>query len=396
MENLKYDGRAKSRPSQSELDWESAVPHSTAELRGHLFEGWYQPKDIVSYPIDSKYYIQNKIDMKSILDELPQFILAQQSKIASGNGLVRSVSCIQEIVHYIEGSGVEARTLSHHCTECDMEPEVAPSQMFLMIEYMILMSVPLHFKNNFECFRDKLKTTMPGSRPQSANRKRKRWVFVPCFCEPEQCFANYKHSMKEGSYIPILVVPAHMYERYLELAQYSHVIMKLPEEVKHSTGYARYWIQKVAKVLRLEVIWVVDDQVKGFYESIPCTRVPLTKSPHTNMWALDKHGVNERLRSFEDVFSHLEGVMDAELGEECGTGILGVSNEVGQQISPFSYDVPYGAVLMNIKELGDTMFHPELHQLEMQVFGCEAVKAGLRVFTSNLFVLLDSGWNLDR
>ena len=34
MENHKYDGRAKSRPSQQELDWEAAVPHSTAELRG--------------------------------------------------------------------------------------------------------------------------------------------------------------------------------------------------------------------------------------------------------------------------------------------------------------------------------------------------------------------------
>ena len=46
-------------------------------------------------------------------------------------------------------------------------------------------------------------------------------------------------------------------------------------------------------------------QVKGFYESIPCTRVPVTKSPNSNIWALDKQGVSERLRSFEDVFSHL-------------------------------------------------------------------------------------------
>ena len=102
---------------------------------------------------------------------------------------------------------------------------------------------------------------------------------------------------------------------------------------------------------------------------------------------------------------------------------------------PYLYNIPLGVVLLNVRNLKEIRYHPELHQIEdqvgnvvliiektnyfillpiqannipnlsrlpkfpnfissvYQVLACEAVKNGQRVFVCNSFVLLDSNWN---
>lgn len=57
-----------------------------------------------------------------------------------------------------------------------------------------------------------------------------------------------------------------------------YVLVRLPVTSNSTTGYTNYWIQLLARKLSLEQIWIVEDQVKSIYKTVPNQQLPIKLS----------------------------------------------------------------------------------------------------------------------
>ena len=386
----------------TDLAWLTARPPAGKGLHGKLFLGWYQPIDLTSYLLPQSLLYNNLVDMKAVIDNIPQFIVSYRQLLAKREGnaspTITNAPTIKDREPHIRNeheqyNDTDSRLLTDTDNNSDLNKGNYPKKLYLMMEYLVEISVPSHLLSHFSLFKDKVQGTSPRSRPQSAARRTKppRWVFTPCHCSPDRCFADISETL--DNYIHVLVVGYDNYRDYVSVCGGSHVIARLPDSPYQTTGYFHYWIQKLAVKLCLHQIWVVDDQVKSFYRTVPGERLPLKK--HGTRWQYDVEAISERLASYSEVMTHLEKVMleDISVNSDSPLTLIGLSNEICAMEEPYHYNIPSGAVLMNLSQVRDITFHPELHQLHFQVFACEAVKAGKRVFVCNSFVLLDASWN---
>jgi len=96
----------------------------------------------------------------------------------------------------------------------------------------------------------------------------------------------------EDSTIRILVVRPFEFDKYVRNHGHRFPVISLPQE-EIGTGYARFWIQKIALRLKLHYIWMIDDSVECFYEYNP--------------QSLPKSYIKQnRRRPFELVFKRIE------------------------------------------------------------------------------------------
>jgi len=423
----------------TQLEWIRAHPPSDEELEGKLFIGWYQTEDITGYKLSGSYRHNHRVDMKSIIDDIPRFIASCREPLR--NKRLSELPEIGKLLQEYQGEDLQHITeilpkLLEDCRaslQTSTTPSITnsprsrsnqntnhgatssnpndsrlltqattsttssePHTLYVMLDYLLEISVPEHLLHHFSTFKNKVHNTSPRSRPQSARSRNKhgsaqRWVFVACHCDVSSCYGNLFHCL--DSLIPVLVVAHEKYEQFVEVCKNSYVVVRLPSCVDKTTGYFNYWIQLIARKLSLEQIWIVDDRVKSFYRAIPNQRLPLVKSG--SMWSYDIPRIRPRLVSFTEVMKHLEDRMEEDemFNATNPMSIIGLSNEICAQTEPYSYNIPIGAILLNLRNLGDLKFHPELHQIDTQVLACEAVKSGQRVFVCNSFVLLDASWD---
>ena len=170
----------------------------------------------------------------------------------------------------------DSRLLTHTCENCSTNRSDSHT-LYVMLEYLLELSVPEHLLHHFSTFKNQVQNTTPRSRPQSAkSRVAIRWVFIPCHCDVSSCYGNLFHCL--DNFIPVLVVANERFEQFTKVCENSYVIARLPPCVDRTTGYFNYWIQLIAKKLSLEQIWIIDDQVQSFYRAVPNQRLPLAKS----------------------------------------------------------------------------------------------------------------------
>lgn len=188
--------------------------------------GWYQTPDITSYRLPKKYQENNKIDMKSIIDNIPSFIISSRSSLyrkleADTDSQIMTITnpprdikddVVNEDDCYRKDDN---RLLSHSCEDCS-ERTSAPHTLYIMLDYLVELSVPAHFLKHFSTFKNKVQSTSPRSRPQSA-RCAQRWIFTPCHCHVTQCYGNFFHTL--DNFIPVLVVAHDKYDEYLEICK---------------------------------------------------------------------------------------------------------------------------------------------------------------------------------
>ncbi|XP_022807894.1 uncharacterized protein LOC111344892 [Stylophora pistillata] len=106
------------------------------------------------------------------------------------------------------------------------------------------------------------------------------WIFHPSHRDdPRKCTLNYHHVMQENgrvaNYVQVVVVRKEKFEDYRSTWGKVLVILQLPNELpscdlgpeEGGIGYARLFIQKIAFSLRLEYIFMIDDNVAMMLEA---------------------------------------------------------------------------------------------------------------------------------
>ena len=231
-------------------------------------EGLYQQDDLRSFTADIPSFIE---DCRASL---------QTSEHPSITNSPRNNTSQNSNHENMNSNANDCRLLTHTCSTCSSHSS-DPHTLYVMLDYLIEISVPDHLLHHFSTFKNKVQNTTPRSRPQSARSRTQRgrsqrWVFVPCHCDVNSCYGNLFHCLDHV--IPVLVVANERYEQITKVCSGSYVIVRLPSCVDKTTGYTNYWIQLIARKLSLEQIWIVDDQVKSFYRAVPNQRLPLARS----------------------------------------------------------------------------------------------------------------------
>ncbi|XP_068762680.1 uncharacterized protein [Montipora capricornis] len=149
------------------------------------------------------------------------------------------------------------------------------------------------------------------------------WIFHPSHRDdPRKCLLNYTHVMKEENRVitcvQVAVVRRRKFQAYKATWGKVLAIFQLPEELpscevgpeEGGIGYARLFIQKIASALKLEYIFVIDDNVAMMSEAVfsSCTQTP------SNAKVLrDDNGVITMERcSFFKPLSHLQKIAEGK------------------------------------------------------------------------------------
>ena len=235
--------------------------------------------------------------MKSIIDDIPHFIMSWRDRLRvktsnpaddevpsitnpPTNGLTTSREEESRDSGCHENS---ARPLTHHCSECRTDDSI-PDTLYFMMDYLVELSVPGHLVHHFKTFRNKVQSSTPRSRPQSARAGTPppRWVFVACHGDVTRCYGNLFHTL--DNFVPVLVVSYEEYGKFVSTCDQWYVVVRLPATPSPlTTGYTHYWIQKLAKKLALDQVWLLDDQVKSFCRAVPHSRLPIRKTGDANI-----------------------------------------------------------------------------------------------------------------
>ena len=223
------------------------------------------------------------------------------------------------------------------------------------------------------------------------------WIFHPSHRDdPRKCLLNYHHVMQDesqvASYLQVAVVRREMFQAYRSAWGKVLAIFQLPDELPNcelgpsegGVGYARLFIQKIAFALRLEYIFVIDDNVALMSEAVFKSDGETTTGQSV---VRDESGVMEMKRcSFLKPLTYLQKIANGKSnppdkkiqyephplkdhpeGQQFplytytgpaklfgdspfkSYGILGLLRSVPISVRPFAKTQVYAAVLLNVK-----------------------------------------------
>ena len=119
------------------------------------------------------------------------------------------------------------------------------------------------------------------------------WIFHPSHRDdPRKCLLNYHHALqnenKEITYFQVAVVRSEKFQDYVSTWGKMLVIFQLPDQLpmegedkdvgpsEGGIGYARRFIQKMASALKLEYVFMLDDNVAVMSEALLSSGEPAT------------------------------------------------------------------------------------------------------------------------
>ena len=260
------------------------------------------------------------------------------------------------------------------------------------------------------------------------------WIFHPSHRDdPRKCLLNYRHVMREenqvASYLQVAVVRREMFQAYKSTWGKVIAIFQLPDELPNcelgpsegGVGYARLFIQKIAFALKLEYIFVIDDNVALMSEAVLRSDEGTTTGQSV---VRDENGVMKMERcSFLRPLTYLQKIAsgkgnppderiqyephplkDHPEGQQFplytytgpaklfgdspfkSYGILGLLRSVPISVRPFAKTQVYAAVLLNVKSTVEKkVFYRPWPCWEDLRFNDDCDKADLWVVKCNRF-----------
>ena len=260
------------------------------------------------------------------------------------------------------------------------------------------------------------------------------WIFHPSHRQdPRKCLLNYHHVMQEenqvASYLQVAVVRSEMFQAYKSTWGKVIAIFQLPDELPNcelgpsegGVGYARLFIQKIAFALKLEYIFVIDDNVALMSEAVLRSDEGTTTGQSV---VRDENGVMKMERcSFLKPLTYLQNIAsgkgnppderiqyephplkDHPEGQQFplytytgpaklfgdspfkSYGILGLLRSVPISVRPFAKTQVYAAVLLNVKSTVEKkVFYRPWPCWEDLRFNDDCDKADLWVVKCNRF-----------
>ena len=260
------------------------------------------------------------------------------------------------------------------------------------------------------------------------------WIFHPSHRDdPRKCLLNYHHVMQEenqvASYLQVAVVRSEMFQAYKSTWGKVIAIFQLPDELPNcelgpsegGVGYARLFIQKIAFALKLEYIFVIDDNVALMSEAVLRSDEGTTTGQSV---VRDENGVMKMERcSFLKPLTYLQKIAsgkgnppderiqyephplkDHPEGQQFplytytgpaklfgdspfkSYGILGLLRSVPISVRPFAKTQVYAAVLLNVKSTVEKkVFYRPWPCWEDLRFNDDCDKADLWVVKCNRF-----------
>ena len=261
------------------------------------------------------------------------------------------------------------------------------------------------------------------------------WIFHPSHRDdPRKCLLNYHHVMQEenqvASYLQVTVVRSEMFQAYKSTWGKVIAIFQLPDELPNcelgpsegGVGYARLFIQKIAFALKLEYVFVIDDNVALMSEAMFRSDEGTTTGQTV---VRDENGVMKMERcSFLKPLTYLQKIANGKgnppheriqyephplknqpegqqfplytytgpaklFGDRPfkSYGILGLLRSVPISVRPFAKTQVYAAVLLNVKSTVEKkVFYRPWPCWEDLRFNDDCDKADLWVVKCNRFL----------
>ncbi|XP_031551716.1 uncharacterized protein LOC116288981 [Actinia tenebrosa] len=304
------------------------------------------------YPVSKKWKQGEKIDLRRVYRDLPTFIQEIKPKETQSDDGQRQNKSLEE-GHYTAKSLPDPSTGT---TNKDFE-----EQNLDVNGDMLKVSVPKHKKTFLE------KSGFTSAERPNLTR---RWIFIPSYMRANCGLFDWSEAgIDEEITIRIIVVRPSQFEEYQKHCGNYLPIISLPDN-KIGVGYARYWIQKIATSLGLKYIWMIDDDVKQFYEVHPKRRRKLKKRYYL------------RRRRFNEVFTKFESIVKANEGNNLvAISPLGFPNLKFKEEEAFVRKPPRAAVFLNLKLINEkgVSYRPQLVRFEDMLFGKECEEKGLKV-----------------
>ena len=268
------------------------------------------------------------------------------------------------------------------------------------------------------------------------------WIFHPSHRDdPRKCLLNYKHVMQEenraASYVQVAVVRSKKFQAYRSTWGKILAIFQLPDELPNcelgpnegGVGYARLFIQKTAFALKLEYVFVIDDNVAVMSKAVFSSDEQAASSANVSR---DDNGVVKMERcSFFKPLSHLQKIAEGkEIPPDCGKqlephplkelldaqqftlysytgpaklfgdkqhesyGVLGLLRSVPRVVRPFNKAQVYAVMLLNVRSTVEKkVFYRPWPCWEDLRFNDDCDKAGLWVVKCNRYHFLKVQYN---
>ena len=265
------------------------------------------------------------------------------------------------------------------------------------------------------------------------------WIFHPSHRDPKKCTLNYQHIMVESGkkvhYIQAVVVQKGNYFAYKQYWGKTHMIIQLPDTLpgcsttaqSGGVGSARLFIQKLAYCLKMEYVFVYDDNVALMSEAefengavkrnehgVMAMKRCTFSRPMLDMQSLvqgrerpvvdhtpyslsdgDKEDSDEdkaKLKEMFDSFPQYSYTGPATVMETLSLteayAVVGLTKSVPKALKPFSKAQVYSAVLLNVKATVESgVFYRPWPCWEDLRFNDDCDKAGLWVLKFNRFKL---------
>ncbi|XP_031571354.1 uncharacterized protein LOC116305557 [Actinia tenebrosa] len=286
------------------------------------------------YPVTEKWKRQHKIDLQKVSSDLPSFIQETKQNETQSDDDQEQEKALKKY-RYI------AKPLPGIMTYKDFEEQ------------------------NLDVNGDMLKVSVPGRKKTFLEE----WIFIPSYMRANCGLFDWSEAgIDEEITIRIIVVRPSEFEEYQKHCGNYLPIISLPDNEK-GVGYARYWIQKIATSLGLEYIWMIDDDVKQFYEVHPERKPPGNK-------------YDSRRRRFDGVFTKFESIVKANEGNN----LVAISPVVFNPFNlkneeAFVRKPPRAAVFLNLKLINEkgVSYRPQLVRFEDMFFGKECEGKNLKV-----------------
>ena len=149
-------------------------------------------------------------------------------------------------------------------------------------EHMLKMHVPGCLSRWFNTQQYEKTQWIRKVAPRHCN---KRWILIPSFRRAKIALLNWPRDtiVNQEYTVRKLVVRPSEFKEYLMYCGHKFPIICLPQD-EIGAGCPRYWIQKIALRLKLQLIWMIDDSVECFYEYHPEQKSPKCQVGK-NKWA---------------------------------------------------------------------------------------------------------------
>ena len=268
------------------------------------------------------------------------------------------------------------------------------------------------------------------------------WIFHPSHRDdPRKCLLNYKHVMQEenraASYVQVAVVRSEKFQAYRSTWGKIVAIFQLPDKLPNcelgpnegGVGYARLFIQKTAFALKLEYVFVIDDNVAIMSKAVFSSEKQAGSS--ANVSRDDKGVIKMERCSFFKPLSHLQKIAEGkEIPPDCGKqlephplkeqleaqqfplysytgpaklfgdkqhesyGVLGLLRSVPRAARPFNKAQVYAVMLLNVRSTVEKkVFYRPWPCWEDLRFNDDCDKAGLWVVKCNRYHFLKVQYN---